>query len=411
MPNLIHNPRRAPIAAAIIAMAAVLLALACDSLSIIGSPAPCDRSQGMLESLEETTGWDCDEITDDDLADVRSLSVSGPLKQSDFAGLRLQSLNIYGDLEMLGEVPVKFRDNIQVLSLGGSGLTELPPGTFDGLTNLQKLNLAGNDLTELPPGVFDGLTNLQELHLAYNDLTELPTGVFDDLANLQWLELRGNPGDPFNINVGICNRTDLVRSYLESELRQNCASITDADLASLQSLDWEYGELTELPPGSFAGLINLQSLHLGGNDLAELPLGAFDGLTNLQRLNLGGNDLTGLPSGAFDGLTNLQTLILGGNDLTKLPLGAFDGLTNLQRLNLWGNGLTELTPGVFDGLTNLQGLDLGRNDLTELPPGVFDGLINLQSLILFGNPGQPFTITHPNADLGCWLEGCRVAPP
>ena len=480
--NWHHNPRRAPTAAAIIAMAAVLLAVACDSLPIIGtgSPAPCDRSQAMLEALEEATGWDCDEITDDDLADVRSLSVSGPLKQSDFAGLRLQSLSIYGDLEMLGEVPVKFRDNIQVLSLSGSGLTELPPGTFDGLTNLQELYLANNDLTELPPG------------------------IFDDLANLQRLELWGNPGDPFNINVGICNRTDGVRSHLQGELRQNCASITDADLASLQSLDWENGALTELPPGSFAGLINLQRLrlyqqasgrielhpgafdglanlqwlHLADNDLTGLPSGAFDGLTNLQRLNLGATNLTELPPGAFDGLVNLQELNLFGNRLTELPPGVFDGLTHLQYLDLRSNDLTELPPGVFDRLTNLQTLNLGLNDPTELPPGVFDNLTNLQALILWGNltglspgvfdglanlqklflwsdleelppgvfdglthlqyldlmsnaltelppgvfdslanlqtlrllgnPGEPFTITHPNTYLEC--EGCRVVP-
>ena len=310
--NWRRNPYRAPTATAIIAMAAVLLVVACNSLPIIGagSPAPCDRSQAMLEALEEATGWDCDEITDDDLADVRSLSVSGPLNQSDFAGLRLQSLSIYGDLEMLSEVPVKFRDNIQVLSLSGSGLTELPPGTFDGLTNLQELDLSGNYLTELPPG------------------------VFDDLANLQWLDLWDNPGDPFNINVGICNRTPGVRSHLQGAFGQNCASITDADLATLQRLDWENGALTELPPGSFAGLINLQILRLYQQQSGRIELhsGAFDGLANLQWLHLGDNDLTELPPGVFDGLTNLHSLNLAGTNLTDLPPGIFDNLTNLQSL-------------------------------------------------------------------------------
>jgi hypothetical protein len=39
------------------------------------------------------------------------------------------------------------------------------------------------------------------------------------------------------------------------------------------------------------------------------------------------------------------------------------------------------------------------NNLSELPPGVFDGLDNLQELNLQRNPGAPFRITHPNANL------------
>ena len=58
-----------------------------------------------------------------------------------------------------------------------------------------------------------------------------------------------------------------------------------------------------------------------------------------------------------------------------------------------------LSLGVFDGLINLQSLRLWDSNLSELPPGIFDGLNNLQRLDLRGNPGAPFRITHPNADL------------
>ena len=39
----------------------------------------------------------------------------------------------------------------------------------------------------------------------------------------------------------------------------------------------------------------------------------------------------------------------------------------------------------------------------------FAGLDNLQWLDLRGNPGTPFAITHPNANLDC--GGCRVVRP
>ena len=54
---------------------------------------------------------------------------------------------------------------------------------------------------------------------------------------------------------------------------------------------------------------------------------------------------------------------------------------------------------MFDGLDNLQTLMLWGNSLSELSPGVFDGLDNLQELNLESNPGAPFRITHPNANL------------
>lgn len=171
MTNRIRNPRRVPAAAAIIAMVAVLLTVACGSLPIIGTgdPNPCDRSQAMRDALERAIERVCDRITDDDLADVSRLRVSGSLQRSDFAGL----------------------DNLQSLELAGSDLTELPPGVFDGLTNLQTLDLDNNNLTELPPGVFDDLISLQTLNFRHNGLTKLPPGAVENLANLQSLTLQG----------------------------------------------------------------------------------------------------------------------------------------------------------------------------------------------------------------------------
>ena len=72
------------------------------------------------------------------------------------------------------------------------GLTALPEGAFDALTNLEELNLSRNYLTALPDGAFDALTNLEELDLSRNYLTALPDGVFDALTNLEELNLSRN---------------------------------------------------------------------------------------------------------------------------------------------------------------------------------------------------------------------------
>ena len=248
--------------ALIAVIAALTLAVGC---SVLGNPDPCDRTQAMRDALEDATGRDCDLITDDDLADVRRLGIrdEGELKGNDFADLsNLQSLSLYGsDLswDVIGDL-----ESLIALSLGirsDVGISALPPGVFDGLTNLQTLDLGGSNLSELPPGVFDGLTNLQTLDLRDNNLSELPAGLFDNLNNLSELHLDGNPGYPFKIHIiGVCGRTPAVRAALEDIIGQNCAGITDPALTRVATL--RLNNLRELSPGVFDGLINLQELDL-----------------------------------------------------------------------------------------------------------------------------------------------------
>ena len=81
-----------PFTLAAIAIAGMVIVLAA-GCAVLGNSSPCDRSQAMRNVLEEATGRDCDLITDEDLADVRSLSLTlsfddaSNLKNGDFSGL------------------------------------------------------------------------------------------------------------------------------------------------------------------------------------------------------------------------------------------------------------------------------------------------------------------------------------
>ena len=197
--NSPHKTSRAPNSnAVLVTIVVLLLAVACNSLPITSSPDTCDRSQAMRNALKQTTGWDCDLITDDDLADISRLSGAGPLQRSDFAGLDRMQLLSWGDLAELPLGVFGGLTNLQTLNLTGNDLTELSPGIFAGLTNLQSLDLEYNNLAELSSSAFDGLTNLQRLVLEHNNLAELPPDAFDSLTNLQTLDLWGN-GDLFII--------------------------------------------------------------------------------------------------------------------------------------------------------------------------------------------------------------------
>ena len=246
-------PRPRALSAVVLAAVAILLATGGYGIFyIIQNPDPCDRTQEMRDALERAAERKCDLITGDDLAYIDGLVIQYEdempvLKRRDFAGLRhLEGLAYHRTVynsdppTITANVFSGLPDDLQSLDLGLNGLTELPPGVFDGLANLTSLDLSDIYFHELPPGVFDGLTNLPSLDLDGKGLRRLLPGAFDGLT-------------------------------------------------SLQSLDLSDNYLTELPPGVFDGLANLQWLNLGHNYLTEFPPGVFDGLANLQWLELRNN--------------------------------------------------------------------------------------------------------------------------
>ena len=187
------------------------------------------------------------------------------------------------------------------------------------------------------------------------------------------------PAAPANV----CQRTVQVRDEIVRVARKaNCADVTVADLASIESLYLSSDNITALQEGDFAGLSSLQFLSLWDNNLATLPEDLFAGLSSLQNLDLGRNDLATLPEDLFAGLSSLQNLDLGRNDLATLPEDLFAGLSSLQNLDLWLNNLAIAPEGLFAGLSSLQELILAYNDLSALSEGVFTGLSSLQHLHL-----------------------------
>ncbi|MYJ93268.1 MAG: leucine-rich repeat protein, partial [Chloroflexi bacterium] len=193
------------------------------------------------------------------------------------------------------------------------------------------------------------------------------------------------------LSVPVCDRTPLVRDLLARLTGTECADITAADLAEIESfIWWDPEDVTSLRSGDFEGLYNLKKLNLSKHQLHSLPQGIFDDLHSLEELDLsvwagpysGEEGLRALPRNVFANLSNLKDLDLEGNRLGTLPDGIFNGLSSLLHLSLYTTSLTELSEDVFDGLSSLQTLKLADNELGTLPDGVFDDLRSLQSLDL-----------------------------
>ncbi len=375
---------------------------------------------------------DCGAVTDEQLATISFLDVSGPRALASVAPCGQREKKRYPTPDEIVRMEHYECDGSSVLhgswamdgfaAAGNDGSVQPGPldpvvtlkaDDFEGLSGLVVLNLQGNHLVTLPEGVFDGLSSLQVLQMYSNRLTALSEGVFDDLTSLRWLYMHSNrltslPDGAFD------GLSSLERLLMTSN---RIAALPDNPFDDLTSLQWLYmsgNEITEIPEGAFDNLGNLQRLYMGRNRVSEIPEGAFDNLGALQRLLLYSNaiatvpegafdslgelqwlflyfnEIEALPDGVFDALANLRTLDVEGNKITSLPEGVFDNLSRLQVLWLSRNGLTSVPEGAFDSLSQLQVLYAHRNRLTVLPDGLFEGTRVLQTLVLANNPGTPF---------------------
>ena len=324
----------------------------------------CERTPVVRDAIAAGLGKPCAEVSEADLASVRSLDLSGR-------------------------------------GIGSEGAGRLAPGAFDGLLGLASLNLSGNALTRLEPSLFDGLTGLLSLDLSRNRLELLGPGAFDGLLNLLSLNLRENehltvlePG----AFKGLSNLHEMDWVDVGVRVLKRGAFDGLSNLSALPSL-----VVDAVEPGSFRGLSNLVRLHFSVEDATTLRLGpgVFEGLSNLAALGVNNEsqEAVALDEGVFDGLAQLRDLYLANLGLKTLPPRLFHSLAKLERLTFHASELETLPPQLFNGLTELTNLSIGGGKLKTLHPDLFDGLTELQYLYL---PRNELTALHPDLfhDLG-----------
>ena len=271
-------------------------------------------------------------------------------------------------------------------------------GTFHGLGYLRELGIGGSDLSQLSAGTFDGLP-LYELRLT--DLTglSLPAGVFDGLG-LYDLEVSGSAGGEAAVQLNLDPSIFDGMRYLES-----------ATFRRLQ---------LQLRPGAFRGVSDtLWRLQLNNVGLSNLAPDTFRGLGQLSRLSLSNhrgeagevlafpNDLPTLPPGIFRDLS-LQTFELAEVGLEELDPAWYADLATSSlydrgrepewfefsvAVDLRGNRLAAL-PADLLRTVPIRSLDLADNRLQALPADLFVGQLAPYGLLLrlHGNPGAPFAV-------------------
>jgi hypothetical protein len=179
--------------------------------------------------------------------------------------------------------------------LSSAQLSDIPLNLYLGLTRLSSLTIENTGLVQLQPSLFSGLSTLLSLLVRSNQfLSAIPESLFVDLTSLTSLTLSRN---------GL------------TELRRN---IFSSFASSLVTLDISFNpQLLILPVRTFRGMTRLSTLIMNdlSPDLLQLDAGLLFNLTTLSSLTCSGRfdctwptriQLTCSGQGSFVPISSLQ---------------------------------------------------------------------------------------------------------
>ncbi|XP_064606999.1 toll-like receptor 3 [Liolophura sinensis] len=109
--------------------------------------------------------------------------------------LDLSGNNLSGLSPTMTETLLKPLEELHILSLDSTGLTDLPTGLLGDKPGLQVLSACNNRITEIVPSFFTRQTHLSALYLRGNKISKISTDVLDMLrdSNIEYLNLAKNP--------------------------------------------------------------------------------------------------------------------------------------------------------------------------------------------------------------------------
>ena len=311
----------------------------------------CTRTRQVRDAILAAVSGvsDCEDITDEHLAGIRTLDLSGQgitaLQAMDFDGLiwvRSVDLsdNLLTDFSGKGGLGGLSTWRFQICGVDYEIHSSYPcnaDGTYDTGARVD----GGRGRAR----VYGGHSWLNRLDLSNNRFTTLPVGVFDGFYQLVSLDLSGN---------------------------------------SLTSLDEEFFR-------SPSATLPLSSLDLSDNSFASLPDEFWFETRNLVRLDLSGNNLTNLKDDTFRYMMvyrhgRLKTLDLSDNGLLHAPSELWDDDCNPRVANL------TLSPGNPDLPACGELPDTVR--LVRLPSHDFNTLVGV---------GSPFPSGIWSDDTTMWV--------
>ncbi|CAI5957097.1 unnamed protein product [Closterium sp. NIES-65] len=285
---------------------------------------------------------------------------------------------------------------LEVLEMYTNGLSGPIPSQLALAVSLHSIAMDDNQLSGLLPPELGDLPKLSAIYVANNKLEGPIPDSYSKLESLMYLDVSYNEG---------INGT--IPEFL-------------GKMARIQSIAFEYCDLTGPIPANLGELQNIVEIFLDNNQLTGDIPPSLGQLVTLNKLFLNHNMLSGAIPVELCQLTNIYDLNLARNQLqggipaclAQLPHLATLGylppslgqlvtlkLVTLNKLFLNHNMLSGQIPTELCQLTNIYDLYLARNQLQGTVPACLTQLLHLATLTLSMNllTGPVPDVTSTNA--------------
>ncbi|XP_055640650.1 chaoptin [Toxorhynchites rutilus septentrionalis] len=363
-------------------------------------------SHNRLETIEPKSFINCANMTVLDLSHnlIRSLPRTA-FDETTYASEWILTHNL---LTNMSQISLANMTGLRVLNVSYNNIVDIPKNTFpklyelhtidashnsishiynavfQNLFSLRVLNLSHNAMEKIGPSTFGTLPTLLEMDLSHNNLKDITRGALAKTTGLRYLTMTNNKLEKiFQIPISL-NHLNLAHNDIKEVPEKTWPTMN-----SLLSLDLSHNKLqNNLQRGSFAGLLTMQTLNLESNEISEVPRDSLADLGTLQYLHLTNNSITDLPKNAFGNLPILFEVQIMNNGLHNISAKAFDGLLQLLTLNMSNNLLRTIPNDAFAGLVSLRKLDVSRNLMSSLDNktnGLLDGCLSLEEIDISHN--------------------------
>ncbi|XP_058452289.1 chaoptin [Malaya genurostris] len=336
-------------------------------------------SHNRLETIEPKSFINCANMTVLDLS--HNLIKSIPRTAFDETTYASEWLLTHNLLTNMSQIPLSNMTGLRVLNASYNNIVEIPKNTFPKLYELHTIDISHNNISFIYNAVFQNLFSLRILNLSNNALEKIGPSTFGTLPTLLEMDMSNN--NLKDITRGALAKTSGLRFLIMSN--NKLERIFQIPI-SLNHLNLANNEISEIPDKTWPVMNSLLTLDLSHNKLQNnLQRGSFAGLLTLQRLNLEANEISELPRESLADLGTLQYLHLKDNNITKLPKAALGNLPILFEVQLMNNGLSIISGKAFEGLLQLLTLNMSNNLLDNIPNDAFMGLVSLRKLDVSNN--------------------------
>ncbi|KAK4877356.1 hypothetical protein RN001_009862 [Aquatica leii] len=158
--------------------------------------------------------------------------------------------------------------------------------------------------------------------------------------------------------------TDKILLRIQSSTLHDLPQRTFKELnVTIENIQLNHDDLTDLSPKSFTGLPNLKYVSFSDNNLGAIPEKILEVVSNVKTLDLGRSGIRHLTEQSFKSVPGIQSIMLGGNFISQMDSNSIP--KNIHQLHLGRNKIKDLN-GTLTNLTDLQWIFINANELTTL---------------------------------------------